>query len=79
MQTQPSLPIDSLAVVVDPSQDNVAVAKISIPAGTQVILPEGRVIEVRGEFHPGTVLRCVQSLPGIGCASTGSPLPFRGA
>ncbi len=44
---------DSLAVLVDPLRDNVAVAKQNLPTGTVIQTPEGRQITILGEIPPG--------------------------
>ncbi len=45
--------ISSLAVVVNPAIDNVAVAKQSIPPGTRVLSPDGQTLVIRTEILPG--------------------------
>lgn len=46
------VPIASIAVVIN-TRDNVAVAKRPIAPGTQVQLPDGRVVEIRSRVMPG--------------------------
>ncbi len=45
--------LSSIAILVDPARDNVAVAKQLIPAGTRVHAPGGQTLVVRAEIAPG--------------------------
>jgi altronate hydrolase len=45
--------ISSVAVLVDPNLDNVAVAKQTIPDGTQVVGLDGKTLVIHGEVLPG--------------------------
>jgi altronate hydrolase len=47
------IPLDSLAVLVDPHRDNVAVAKQIISSGTVIRLPDGQQITIHSEIPPG--------------------------
>ncbi|MBE0699019.1 MAG: hypothetical protein IH586_19035, partial [Anaerolineaceae bacterium] len=48
-----NIDISSIAVLVDPLQDNVAVAKQTISPGTQVVGLDGKTLVIRAEVLPG--------------------------
>ncbi len=47
------IPLEALAIIVDPASDHVAVAKSDIPAGTTLGCPDGQVITIREAVAPG--------------------------
>lgn len=47
-----SVAISDYAIIVDPA-DNVAVVKKSTSADLEVVLPDGRIVQVRGAVPPG--------------------------
>ncbi len=53
-QIQSEVPtLETLAILVNPKSDHVAVAKQTIPAGTRLSCPDGSVVTLRAEIPPG--------------------------
>lgn len=73
MKTHMPVPIDSLAVIVDPERDHVAVAKTTIPSGTIIIGPDSQTIIVRGEIPPGHRLAVRAAAAGEWVRQYGQP------
>lgn len=47
------IPLREFATIVDPEHDNVAVAIKAVPAGTQILLPGGSIIQITAAIRPG--------------------------
>ncbi|MDF1514766.1 MAG: UxaA family hydrolase, partial [Anaerolineae bacterium] len=65
-------PLQEVAIVVDPQRDNVAIAKVFIPAGTQLRWQNGD-INLRDDIHAGHRFSLVAIHPGENARQYGQP------